>query len=259
MVAFDGSRTSRYAAEWAREIAAIDGAKVTLTGVDPRARASAHPGDSVEALARERAVELSLGRLRRAHVSVERLTLTGDPAREILRAERASHADLCLVGSRGRGSLASLTLGSTSDAIKDGARASVLIAKSPPPAGRIVAPTDGSLHARASVRVAASLGAAWDVPVDVLAVREEPEHRSQVRTPETAARDVRAGYTLRSATAYGDAASGILAHAKKTHAGLIVMGHRGLGAFVDLALGSVSARVAHESPTAVLFVKSRDR
>ncbi|GKU76592.1 universal stress protein [Paenibacillus sp. L3-i20] len=53
----------------------------------------------------------------------------------------------------------------------------------------------------------------------------------------------------------GDPATVILEHAEKSNSNLIVMGSRGLGAFKEWMLGSVSHHVVQQSKIPVLIVK----
>lgn len=53
----------------------------------------------------------------------------------------------------------------------------------------------------------------------------------------------------------GDPASQIITKAKEGNFDLVVIGSRGLGAFKELMLGSVSHRVSQMSPVPVLIVK----
>lgn len=54
----------------------------------------------------------------------------------------------------------------------------------------------------------------------------------------------------------GDPGTEILHYASEIGANLIVMGHRGLGTFSKIFLGSVSSRVLNHSNCSVLIVKS---
>ncbi len=65
------------------------------------------------------------------------------------------------------------------------------------------------------------------------------------------------GVTVTTTTLSGRAAQEIVAHAKKTHADLIVMGTHGRSGFQHALLGSVAERVVHHSPCPVLVVPMR--
>jgi nucleotide-binding universal stress UspA family protein len=53
----------------------------------------------------------------------------------------------------------------------------------------------------------------------------------------------------------GPAAEAIVAAARAHHAGLVVMGTRGMGSFKGLVFGSVSTKVTHYAPCPVLVVR----
>ncbi|HSG78188.1 MAG TPA: universal stress protein [Acidimicrobiia bacterium] len=63
-------------------------------------------------------------------VSVETVDLEGYPADELVRYAEEAGADLLVVGSRGRGDLASLVLGSTSHRVVNHAPCDVLVVRS---------------------------------------------------------------------------------------------------------------------------------
>ena len=53
----------------------------------------------------------------------------------------------------------------------------------------------------------------------------------------------------------GPPAETIVAHAKKSRADLLLIGHRGVGAAASMVIGSVAAKLLHLSPIPVLLVK----
>ncbi|TLX84493.1 MAG: universal stress protein, partial [Thaumarchaeota archaeon] len=53
----------------------------------------------------------------------------------------------------------------------------------------------------------------------------------------------------------GNPASAILDYNKKEKFDLVIMGSRGLGKFKELILGSVSSKIMHHSPCAVLLIR----
>jgi nucleotide-binding universal stress UspA family protein len=53
----------------------------------------------------------------------------------------------------------------------------------------------------------------------------------------------------------GNPASVILDYSKKEKFDLLIMGSRGMGKFKELILGSVSSKIVHHSPCAVLLIR----
>ena len=63
------------------------------------------------------------------------------------------------------------------------------------------------------------------------------------------------GLTIKSFLLQGNPASAILDYIKKEKFDLVIMGSRGLGKFKELILGSVSSKIVHHSPCAVLLIR----
>ena len=63
------------------------------------------------------------------------------------------------------------------------------------------------------------------------------------------------GLTIKTLLLQGNPASAILDYNKKEKFDLVIMGSRGLGKFKELILGSVSSKIMHHSPGAVLFIR----
>lgn len=76
---------------------------------------------------------------------------------------------------------------------------------------------------------------------------------------DVVARDERrfeeAGFDVETHVREGDAADTIINVADETGAGLIVVGARGNSALRRFALGSVSSKLSHHSPTSLLIVR----
>ena len=143
LVAIDGSEHSMKAVDAAADIATAVGAKLLLLAVVPsiatvaaelepyartehllnelpRLLAAVQPPFLEPAAARARAKQVP-------EISLE--TAAGDPATEILAAARDKGIDLIVVGSRGRGRLGGILLGSVSQKIVTHAPCSVLIVR----------------------------------------------------------------------------------------------------------------------------------
>lgn len=63
------------------------------------------------------------------------------------------------------------------------------------------------------------------------------------------------GLTINTFLLQGNPASVILDFSKKEKFDILIMGGRGLGKFKELILGSVSSKIVHHSPCAVLLIR----
>jgi nucleotide-binding universal stress UspA family protein len=122
LVGIDGSEPSAKAARLAAEIAIRFGAELTLAYVVPR---MVLPPDAygltladVEQGNREHAEALladAMAKLGDMGARIDTLVLYGSPAESLADAAQARGADLVVVGSRGRGAVARMLLGSVTD------------------------------------------------------------------------------------------------------------------------------------------------
>jgi nucleotide-binding universal stress UspA family protein len=143
LVAVDGSEHSARAVDAAASIASAVGARLSLLAVVPSMAAVAGELESyarAENLLNELPrllasvqpafLEPAAARARAQHVSdVSLETVTGDPATEILATAHEKGIDLIVMGSRGRGRLSGLLLGSVSQQVSTHAPCSVLIVR----------------------------------------------------------------------------------------------------------------------------------
>jgi len=63
------------------------------------------------------------------------------------------------------------------------------------------------------------------------------------------------GVTINTILLQGNPASIILDFSKKEKYDIVIMGSRGMGKFKELILGSVSSKIVHHSPCAVLLIR----
>lgn len=190
--------------------------------------------------------------------------------------------DLLVVGSRGRGGIASAVLGSVSAELVDRATCPVLIARTSTLSSLVLA-EDGSSSAGAGARVIRDLPALAKLPVDVVSVVDVPFPTLAIDPSATGAalqayreyeatlpsiRAVHATYARERALALGalhivatseqregDAAVELIAAAKDRGADCIVIGSRGQTGLRRLALGSVARNVLFHAPCSVLIVR----
>ena len=139
----------------------------------------------------------------------------------------------------------------------------------------ILAPIDGSEHAKRALAEAADLargngagvtvisvapdpstwllsGAGWGAPIDFQQIREDADKEHVALLDEAVASidDVHPAAVL----AHGRPADAIVAQVREHGHDLVVMGSRGRGNVKSLLLGSVSHEVLQTSPAAVLVV-----
>ena len=132
LLATDLSSASEKAAEEALELArGLRAELLVVSVIDPTTRG---PGPHVARMdqrraAREVAAQALVVRGRRAGVAVEFLVWEGEPGPAIIEAAEAEHADILVVGTRGRSRVERMVLGSVSDHVVRHAPCPVLIVR----------------------------------------------------------------------------------------------------------------------------------
>lgn len=289
VVGVDDSPQAHHALQWARDEALLRGAALEVVHVwappapvSEIAAMATSIDEGVYEAAAQAVLEGALATISSdvpAGVVVEPQLLRGYTSSVLL--ERAAHADLLVVGSRGRGGFASLLLGSVSHQCVHHATGPVAVipaSASLPSAADVVVGIDNSPTARRALTWAAqeagtrkarlSVVHAWSVsyavplggfgvapadPGDVSAWSQGLLHElAEVAVKE--ARERPTGVELLSveeppAPALIDRAKG---------AGLLVVGSRGAGGFASLLLGSVSLQCLHHATCAVVVVPKQD-
>ncbi|HEX5014558.1 MAG TPA: universal stress protein [Candidatus Limnocylindrales bacterium] len=213
---------------------------------------------------------------------VESAVLRGRPATAIVDDAKAFGADVIVVGSRGRGGIRSLVLGSVSSEVVDHAPCPVLVARQSTLSAVVLA-TDGSPPATLAQTLVSEWPIFEGVPVRVVSVADVPRpwdtgiaptmYRQVVeaytkdldeakrQSQEIAARTVEAlraaGREAVADARVGDAAGEIIAAAVESNAEMIVIGTRGHTGLTRLLLGSVARNVVHGSGASVLVVRAR--
>lgn len=240
-------------------------------------------GDASKALRadiQQRLQELSEP-LVRAGRDVEHEVVEARAAAAISADARDHDADLIVVGSRGRGPIGSMLLGSVAAEVAAGAPCPVLVARRPK-VTRMVVATDGSDLAHTIPDRLASWGAFHGIPADAVAVsipntpafelvvglytlgdeklatkRRELHAQYAQDAERMAERLTRLGIPTTPHLRAGDPAHQILEVAKEIGADLIVTGTRGLGTLDRLLLGSVARNVLIHAGASVLVIRPR--
>jgi nucleotide-binding universal stress UspA family protein len=209
----------------------------------------------------------------------------GQPADVIAMRARAMQADLIVVGSRGRGPIASTVLGSVSAGVIDRAPCPVLVARRPKIA-RIVLADDGSVGAATAAAflnewpifddAALQIVTVVDVGRRSAASHETPTLQSAGERLHPESLDEERGRAratvvarlrmlkprpraARSSVREGDAAEEILAAAHEFAADLIVVGSRDQTGLARLLAGSVARRVLMTATCSVLIARGSAR
>jgi nucleotide-binding universal stress UspA family protein len=200
----------------------------------------------------------------------------GAPVEEILNLAEELGAGLLVTGSRGRGPVQRLLMGSVSDGVVHGASFPVLVMRGGEgawPPERVIVGDDGSEEAKGAGEVAARIGKLFGA--NSLLVRAFPQlpdmdtegRRSNARMVEdelrreeqavlSRAKEIQGplGVRPRVEIAVGDPAIVLLRAAEEDRAErtLIAVGSRGIGKARRMRLGSASMKVLHAAEGPVL-------
>ncbi|MBI2077744.1 MAG: universal stress protein [Euryarchaeota archaeon] len=272
VVAIEPIHASREALAWAAELGRRFQARVfPITVSTPRDRLVMY-GDGADSLflkeedAARRVLNDTVAVLERAGLKVGFRLAAGSAVPEILRFADEESADLIILGSHGWGMPERALLGSTADGIKNRASASVLIARTMPPAKDVLTPYDGSPLGAGATGFGHRLAHMSKTRSHLLHVVPPSPFAGKASESRTLQEHVRAlkllGWMrpdLRLDLRIGRPADVILRAAREHGANLIVMGSRGLGGVRSLVAGGVSNQVAHRAAASVLLRKARRR
>jgi nucleotide-binding universal stress UspA family protein len=289
LIATDGSTAAQRAVELTSAQAWPAGSEFLVIAVDDGRHVAPALPDAPAAAETEDAVADDLAALAaRAAGALERQgwTATGDvlvgrAASVIVEAGGDFGADVLVLGSRGRGRLQALALGSVSAEVVDHANRPVLVARGTDTIRRVVLADDGSDPAARARAVLAEWPIFEGAEVTVTSVShvsgpirsaiaptvyraamadharslEEARHRRD-QTLRAASMELQAaGRRVAKAPRDGDPAAEILAVAADARADLIVVGSRGQSGLARLLLGSVARNVLYGAPCSVLVVR----
>lgn len=242
-------------------------------------------GDAEDAMRDELSAQLAAAAepLVAAGLQVHTVVVRGRAADAINDVAAQIGADLIVTGSRGRGQLTSMLLGSVAIEVASHAPCPVLVARTPD-VSRLLVATDRSPVAARIPEWLAEAGILRGVPADAVAVsiadhagfeligsldtlgderlsRSRAELREHYRTAAVAMAqrltsiDIPTTPMLRA----GDPAHQVLAAADERGADLIVTGSRGLEGLERLLLGSVARNVVVHARCSVLIVRAGTR
>lgn len=257
--------------------------------VEPFAVFTALPPASTIALADDAEREILAELDRKAAVFhhralvVQTALVIGRPADMIVDEAQRFHADLVVLGSRGRRMVAAALLGSVSAEVVDRAPCPVLVARGRV-LTRLVLADDGSAVAAAGADLVTNMPALRALPVTVVSVVDAPfpftaansdagpgmyaaiqayydalpalrETTSRVAS-DRSTKLVAAGVSATAELREGDAADELIAAAAGSHADGIVIGSHGRTGMSRLFLGSVARAVLFSAMCSVLIVRA---
>jgi nucleotide-binding universal stress UspA family protein len=279
IVGIDDSPGSRAAAAWALEeaklrkdeVLAVYAWHIPMMAYSAPAYGVPPPDDMIgEGLT---LLDNMISGLDPADVKVEPRVVEGPPAAVLSRLADEPDVDLVVVGSRGRGGVTGLLLGSVSHALSHQCPKPLVIvhdAGAVVARGRVVVGIDGSSYADAALRwavaaarrrsallqvVLACADAKFDRYVEESKPRSSVEAGQEIVDAAVAALGA-TGVTIERTAVAGRPAPVLIDAAGS--ADLLVVGSRGLGRAREAIQGSVSHACAHRSPVPVAIIPHDD-
>ena len=290
LIAYDGSagadlsltfaQSIQWPADSTLRIAAV--VEPAFISVAPMAAGLAFPSSEIDAQIaayQQDQVAKAAGDLRSHDFGVEGVVLRGRAATVLVDEATQFAADLVMGGSRGRGTISSLLLGSVSAEVVDQAPCPVLVARTAS-MRKVIFATDGSTYSEAAEAILSRWSIFEDLPIRVVSIADVPapwltdigpaEYRRVMEAhdrevdqakaehtriaEETVARLRASGRMAESDVRTGDAAAGIISATGDTGADLVVIGSRGKTGLARIILGSVARNVLFGSSSSVLVV-----
>jgi len=187
-----------------------------------------------------------------------------NPHKEIVRLADDQHADLIVMGRRGRRGLALMMVGDSTRKVIGYADCSVLVV---PRAAeiwqqRILLATDGSRHGEMAAEAAGQVAKIFGLPITVVSVlrpKFDEVRRAEAQLEVDRVREALALAGIEADSSIlddADPAAAIVELARRRGADLIVMGSHGRTGMGRLLLGSVSEKVIGQATCPVLVVKA---
>lgn len=256
----DGTQASRWAARVAGELARELDRTLVLVHVAEDRPTFPYGDIRLRELSRREAIEAATPMLKRtaaaaSDVSTEIRVVFGDPAKALIAAAHDADAELLIVGSRGRGAIASMMLGSVSAQLATVAPCPVVVVPSVeaadrwlarPSNSRVICAIDDSAGSVRALRVAADL--AERLELEHSFVHVDPDDQS-----EDAPLDPPLGTLAALTVVRGEPVAALREVATDAETSLLVVGSRGRTSW-RAPLGSVSRALAADAPVPVMVV-----
>jgi nucleotide-binding universal stress UspA family protein len=286
LFATDGSPEADRAREFLGFLPLPSGSELIIMSVVSQAEESLGEGEKgkppKELGSAQDAADQAAYHLAKAGVCTECLVTCGHPADMICRVAEEKDAELVVVGSRGRSSLARFFLGSVSQRVAKHAPAPVLIVKPrSEPIEKILIGVDGSEDSRMAAEFLKRFpfppsAAVYVAHVVHVLSPSFGEHKGYYETAELggeleqlrkaaevdgkkilegAAESLRGAFEVETLVTAGPPARRLIELAGEIDADLLVVGSRGLTGVERFLMGSVSLQSCHHAPCSVLVVR----
>jgi nucleotide-binding universal stress UspA family protein len=271
LVGADGSPDSQAAIRWSGELAAATDAELIVATAWKPGISEVSPDEYEDLRAdAQTALDAWSGADVVAGIESRSRVLEGDPREALLEAADALDADLVVIGTRGTGRRHhAMHLGSVAHHLVHHARRPLAIA---PVSARgswpstIVVGVDGSPHGVRALGWATDLArstgsevvAAYaEAPPAEFVAHDDPNswyQRAQRDLDTWVADRTEPGLTIRTRVVDREPGPGIAEAGDREHAGLIVVGARGIGGVTGVRLGGTALKVLHHAHLPVVVV-----
>ncbi len=265
LLATDGSEYSEGAVRIAIELARRHNARLIILSIAVCSPEYASLVPDLEELATDRA-QANVRKIAEQAQNIDFevvVKLAKDPCRGIVDAAEEKHADIIVMGRRGRRGLARLMVGDATAKVVGCAPCTVLVA---PKSAKIwekgiLVATDGSPDSNAAVLAAVAMSKENGYPLTAVSVVLASHSAERRREAEAIVQQVRenlseSGIKISCTVEEGRPEQVIINRAKEAGADLIVMGTLGRGGIGRLLLGSVSERVIGKTDCPVMLIKA---
>jgi nucleotide-binding universal stress UspA family protein len=260
VAAVDGSQQSVAAASWAATEATLRHAEIQIVLVNDVPERDEELRTMLQGIVEQVAAP-------HPGVSISQEIIHGNPATELI--HRSEQAQVLVMGSRGRGPVASALLGSVSTKAATHAHCAVVVVREPRYEGPVVVGLDESAHGQATLRfafqAAAERGAeliavqVWEETPSAVPISEDRLQRYRDRAHLSLTEQL-AGWdqhypevAVRALTRRGQPVEELTQVAREAQ--LLVVGQRGSGEFAGL-LGSVATGVLHHASGVIAVVRN---